>query len=91
MSKTMEASLLNVIVAAAKQNVKQLAQALEEEHDFEQVVACVLAVSRACFAPVLRAMLESPRAEIEENRACPKCRHWMRNKGEQERGVVTPV
>ena len=91
MSKTMEASLLNVIVAAAQQNVKQLAQALEEEHDFEQVVACVLAVSRACFAPVLRAMLESPRAEIEKNRACPRCRHRMRNKGEQERGIVTPL
>jgi hypothetical protein len=91
MSKTMEAFLLNVIVAAAEQNVKQLAQALEEGHDFEQVVACVLAVSRACFAPVLRAMLESPRAEVEQSRECPKCRHWMRNKGEQERGAITPL
>jgi hypothetical protein len=91
MSKTMEACLLNVIISAAEEHVKQLAQALEEGQDFEQVVASVQAVSRACFAPVLTAMLESRRSEAEQRDQCRGCGQKMRNKGEQERGMITPL
>jgi len=91
MSKAAEAFLLNVIVATAEQDVKSLAQALEEERDFEQVVACVVQASRACFTAVLEAILEHPREEIEHNTTCPQCGQRMRNKGEQERGIVTPL
>jgi hypothetical protein len=78
-------------VAAAEENVKQLAQALEEEHNFEEMVGIVLAVSRASFGPVLRVMLESCREEVEQNKACPQCGQALRNKGDQEREVITPL
>jgi PAS domain-containing protein len=91
MSKAMEACLLHIIVVAAEQHVKRLVQALEQGEDFEQVVARVQAVSRACFAPVLTAMLESRRAESEEGKACPQCGQKMGDKGEQERGMITPL
>jgi hypothetical protein len=87
----MEACLLQIIFVAAGQHVKQLVRALEEKQDFEQVVARVQAVSRACFAPVLTAMLESRRGEAEQGQACPTCGQKMRNKGEQERGMITPL
>lgn len=91
MSKTMEACLLQVIVVAAEQHVKQLVQALEEGQDFEQLVATVHAVSQACFAPVLQALVESRRAEAEQRKMCPRCGQRMRNKGAQERGMITPL
>jgi hypothetical protein len=91
MSKTMEAYLLGVLVAAAEENVKHLAQALEEKHDFEEMVEIVLDASRTCFGPVLRVMLESCREEGEQDRACPQCGQEVRNKGDRERGVITPL
>jgi hypothetical protein len=91
MSKTMEACLLDVIITAAEQHVKELVAEVEEGQDFEGLVECVQRMSQACFAPVLQALVESRRAEAEEARACGRCGQRMRNKGEQERGMVTPL
>ena len=91
MSKTMEACLLDVIITTAEQHVKQLVAEVEEGQDFEGLVECVQRMSQACFAPVVRAIVESRRVKAEQERACPRCGRRMRNKGEQERGMVTPL
>ena len=91
MSKPTEADLLAIIMTAAKRVVKSLASTLESGGKAEELVEQVEAASRACFAPVLEALIEGRREEAERARDCPQCGQKMQHKGEQERGWITPL
>lgn len=91
MSKATEAHLLDTIIHAAQQHVKQLVAKMESGAGAEELIEAVHELSQTCFAPVLEAVLENAREEVEHAPVCADCGQRLRNKGVQSRGMLTPL
>ena len=91
MSKAIEARLLDTIIHEAQPHVKGLVEKMESGAGAEELIEAVHELSQSCFAPVLEAVLETAREEVEQAPVCADCGQRLRNKGVQRRGMLTPL